>query len=258
MLKIAIFSISLMVLSSCVPSDVQDYFPKVTTVTAKVLADGRVVIEGKLDATGKAPIEFIGACYSTKPQFGLLENQLTTDTLYSDNSFKIIYDDDFKYDSTYYFRVWALNDYGYVYGSVLSLSKISAVPVVPPCSLTMNRYSILNNTYYDITAVTKSVSWKTTKFVLSSSTGLGMTVEFGGSIKTGIYTTQNSSAPELPRTAHLSFYQSGATQSVKADNKVYVNQVSSGVYEITVCNATWNLNGGATTQYVNAKFKYPY
>jgi hypothetical protein len=256
MLRIIIFSIVLMALSSCVPSDVQDYFPKVTTVTAKVLADGRVVIEGKLDATGTAPIQFLGGCYSTKPQFGLLENQRTTDTLYPDNSFKITYDDDFKYDSTYYFRVWALNEHGYVYGSVVSLSKISALPVVPPCTLTMHRYSILNNTYYPITAVTKSLGWKTTIFTLSSSTGLGMTVELAGTLKTGIYNAGNSLA--FAGNASVSFYQSGGMQSVKAGNKVYVNQISSGVYEITVCNATWNLNGGATTQYANAKFKYPY
>jgi hypothetical protein len=258
MLRIIIFSALLMTLSACVPSDVNEYFPKVTMVSAKVLPDGRVSVVGKLERDGKGDTYFLGACYSNKPQLDLLENQRLTYTLLADNSFEIIYDDNFKFDSTYYFRVWASNQYGYVYGDkTLSLSKIAATPVTPPCTLAPNAFSIANNTYYDVSRVEKSVFFKTTSFTVRSyTTATGLIVAFGGTVKTGVYTTVSQYSPEEQGAVSVSYFPNGPL--INAGNTVYVTQISSGVFEFTLCNGTWNPGGSAVTFAMNARFKYPY
>jgi hypothetical protein len=258
MLRIIIFSALLMTLSACVPSDINEYFPKVTMMSAKVLPDGRVSVVGKLERNGEEEVRFLGACYSNKPQFDILENQRLTYTLLADNTFEIIYEDNFKFDSTYYFRVWASNRYGYVYGDkTLSLSKIAATPIVPPCSLSSNTFSIANNTYYSVTSVSQSVFFKTTSFTVRGfTTATGLTFAFGSTVKTGVYTTVSQSSPEVQGTVNVSCFPNGG--AVNEGNKVYVTQSSNGVFEFTLCNGIWNPNGGTSTQAMNAKFKYPY
>jgi hypothetical protein len=39
---------------------------------------------------------------------------------------------------------------------------------------------------------------------------------------------------------------------------VFVNSLSQGVYEITICNAPWQISGTTVTADLNARFKSPF
>lgn len=232
--------------------DVEDYFPKVKTVSAIVQQDGSVKVSGEIESAGKtkgAVIDYAGFCYSTNPDPKMLDKQLIADL--DGNNFTGAYSINlFDVDSTYYFRAWATNEYGYAYGDVIRLDSIITPTLTPPCKLDMNMLNIGASTatvYYDYVGAPDSDN---SFSAYSFSGGPTIGYRFGSSLTTGIFKTSSDGSPD-PGQVYI-FFSSG---SLKAGSNVYVNRLSSGKFEITVCDAPWPVGSG--TGYFNTHFITP-
>ncbi|HEU4716665.1 MAG TPA: hypothetical protein VFU15_02485 [Bacteroidia bacterium] len=220
--------------------DVNDYFPKVKTVSATVQANGSVMISGEIESDGADPIQYLGFCCGTHPDPRITDNQVIVQR--DGNSFSAVLSG-FSADSVYYFRSWAANSYGYAYGNVISLDSIAAVPVTPPCSLTMNTVDIGGSTgthtYSSVSTPTSYMGiWQ---FTGNTATGPTVDFSFGSAIATGIYTTTLNTSPAAGQ-VYVDFTDGFIGGALNSGSSVYVNTVSPGVYDITICSAPWQYN----------------
>lgn len=220
--------------------DVNDYFPKVKTIAATVQPDGSVLVEGEVESQGYSKIQNIGFCYSTKQEPTLADNQVAV--CLGGHTFSVVYPSaGFSIDSVYYFRSWAANEKGYAYGNTISLNSIIATPVVPPCTFTMNKVRIASGnpiyTYYSVSVPERTFD-NTWTFKAETPDGPTVYFEFGSEITTGIYNTTTSTSPGNKAVA-IHFYQDFISGYLDVGNKVYVNTISPGVYDISICDATW-------------------
>ena len=131
-------------LSSCdLPlKNLEDYYPKVETVSAEILDDGSVGLHGRITSEGASSIEHVGFVYDTIVNPDLKKHQEPSGYI-QNGSFKALVSG-LKPYTKYYFRSFAINDHGYVYGEVISLDSIMAAPVDAPCSPTMNTATLAN------------------------------------------------------------------------------------------------------------------
>lgn len=257
MKKIILFSAIIALVSlSCRKAlkDVKDYFPTVKTVSATVNLDGDVVVTGNVESHGEKQLEYVGFCFDTIPVPDMMTNQAIESL--SGTSFTHTYSN-FDPLKTYYFRTWAVNGNGYTYGNVASLSGIAGTPVTPPCTLTMNYLDLGsgngNSTYANIGSPVQNSTWD---FSASSNSSGTLHFKFGSKPRTKVFTTTFSSSPNSNE-VHVNFYHSIIAESIEPGNKVYVNEISPGLYDISICAASWKYNGGSTF-YLNTRFTCPY
>lgn len=242
--------------------DVNDYYPTVSTVSAVVNEDGAVEVTG--DVTLKTgSLDYIGFCMDTVPMPKMQQNQVIVEEL-NGSEFTTLYTMNFNPAKTYYFRAWAASGEGYSYGNVIALSSIKATPVIAPCTLNENSSNIglmggsgsgPKGSVYTVSEVDDfSSTWdvKATGYDASAGT---LNLSFGSALKTKVYTTTNGYAyGDLVSISVSSGFTSGIVQS---GSKVYVNKLSEGVFEITICQAPWKIGGFNSTSTLNARFISP-
>lgn len=230
--------------------NVEDYFPKVTTVSAVVQSDGTVKVTGNIDSPGRtkgAAIDYAGFCVNTNPEPKMLEGQLIGEL--DGTTFTAVYPATlFNIDSTYYFRTWATNEYGYSYGNVIRLDSIITPTITPPCKLTLNTINIGGSTptaQLDVMGTPDSDN----SFSGYSFSGPSVSFRFGSPLTTGIFKTSDSS----PQRGQV--YVSFTSGALSSGSNVYVNRLSASKFEITICEAPWTSN--FTTFYFNTHFTTP-
>lgn len=235
--------------------DVDDYFVKISTVSATVQTDGTLLVKGNIESIGNGPVEITGFCYNTQGNPEMLDNQIIATI--DGNTFSVTYPcSNFSVDSAYYFRSWATNDYGYSYGNTIRVDSILAPSVTPPCSLTANTVRISSSTgtftYTDVTVPSYYMGeWSFD----GSSGGPSVSYTFGSALTTGIYTTTSNTSPGAGQ-VYVSFYQGAISGALNAGTSVYVNTIGSGIYEVTICNAPWVYS--SSTFYFFTRMTVPY
>lgn len=228
--------------------DVNDYFPKIKLVSATVQANGSVLLTGEIESKGGSAIEHLGFCFNYSNPPTMLDNQisLTAGSVFSAEVSGV------SVDSVYYFRAWAANSFGYSYSNVISLDSIIASPVIPSCSLSVNTIDFGGGFIENYSNVEAPVTSNgETSFDGTTSSGHSVSFVFGSTITTGTYTTTSDPSPSNGE-IHVRFV-SGA---LNPGTKVYVNTVSPGVFDLTVCNAPWTAN--FTTFTFNSRCTVPY
>jgi hypothetical protein len=236
--------------------DVNDYFPKVKTVSAVVQMDGSVKVIAEVESIGEAKnavMENVGFCVSTNPEPKMLDRQMISSL--DGSSFTSTYPvTNFSVDSVYYFRSWATNNYGYVYGDIIRVDSIIATPVTPPCTLTMNTVNIGGGNptypYYSIDAPDSYNSF-------SAATYSGPTVnfQFGSAMTTGVFITTTDPSPTAGQ-VYVSFYSGFISGALSSGSNVYVNKLSATSFEVAICAAPWVYS--SSTFYFNTRFVTPY
>ena len=262
--QITSIAVCLLSVSACrkAHKNIDDYYPTVSTVSAVVNEDGDVEVTG--DVTLKTgSLHYIGFCMDTLPVPDMLKNQEIVTEL-NGSQFKTVYSMNYNPAKTYYFRSWAASSYGYKYGEVLSLSNIRAAVVSAPCTLNPNSSNIglVNSgpgpagSVYNVSGVSQSSStWNISCNGYDANAGR-LSLSFGSEPKTKVYTTTEGGAyGNLVSISITSGFTSGV---VKAGSKVYVNKISEGIFEITICDAPWKVDGSSFTSTLNARFKSPY
>lgn len=247
---ISFFLLIVFILSSCkkVEKDVNDYYPVVKTVSATVLSDGTVEVKGEITSEGAAPINDAGFCTDTLNYPDMLDMQ-TIATNIQGESFSVVYSG-LKPFTRYYFRSWATNAYGYSYGNIIFLDSIAATPLVAPCSPPMNTVDIGTGTgeetFYTVNATEHSYYWE----IQAHSNSVLLNLDFKTKPVTGIYTTTTSTSPE-DNTVNVNFWSGSIGPTLLAGSSVYVNQINSNKWEITICNAPWKY--GSSIFYLTTK-----
>lgn len=237
--------------------DVNDYFPKVKTISAVIQTDGSVKVTGEIESEGEAKnavIDMAGFCVSTNSEPKMLDMQRIA-TL-DGTTFTFIYPvTEFSVDSSYYFRSWATNNYGYSYGDIIRVDSIIATPVVAPCTLTNNTVNIGGSTptysYYNVDAPDSY------NFFIASSGGPSVHFQFGSALTTGVFVTTTNSSPAFGE-VHVSIYSGFIYGGLSSGSNVYVNKLSASSYEVQICNAPWVPSTGGSPINFNTRFITPY
>lgn len=246
----------LIIISSCKKAlkNEDDYFVKLTTVSATVQTDGSVLVKAEIQSPGKAKgssVENAGFCLSTNPQPKMLDRQLLTTT--DGSSFSAVYPaSTFSDDSTYYFRAFATNDYGYSYSNIIKLDSVIAPAVTAPCSLTANTVNIgggnPNYSYYSIGAPDSY------HYFSASSSGGTVHFQFGSGLTTGIYHTTTDTSPGAGQ-VNVSFYFGFISGALSTGSNVYVNKLGPNSFDIRICSAPWTYS--SSTFYFSTRFVTP-
>jgi hypothetical protein len=242
-----IASIVVVLFNGCVKAkkNVEDYFVKVSTVSATVQDDGSVLVTGRIESEGGSPVENIGFCCGTAIDPKLEARQMEGGS-FDGSTFRAIYEDLSK-DSTYYFRAWATNSYGYKMGSSIAVKGITPAPVVPTCTFSLG--------YLDLDAFppennlgffTKLSSSFNTYYSNGGSSFTNVQIRFYGIPKTGVYQTEASYDPSGKGRVFVSFNRSTIFSSLNSGSNVYVNEISPGVFDVVICDGSWTYNATNT------------
>ncbi|MGZ3884665.1 MAG: hypothetical protein ACXVPQ_10955 [Bacteroidia bacterium] len=223
---------------------VDDYYPKVSSLSAVIQSDGSVLVTGQIDSEGAAKLDYAGFCCNSTPQPGMLDRQVICDV--SGGKFSAVFNS-FDFDSTYYFRSWAVNKYGYKYGTILSISHIIAPAITPPCSLTLNSLDMGTGfgttTYAYVSAV--SNTFGTWDITAQPASGSALSFAFGSAVTTGMYTTDTNPTPSAGH-VNISFSTGFNFYALNSGTPVYVNKLGTDTFDITICSAPWQFSSSVT------------
>jgi len=235
--------IVMLLIASCkkVEKDVNNYFPKVKTVSAVVQPDGTVKLVGELMSEGAGEMRGVGFCMDTLPNPKMNVDQKICDTLFG-NFFSASYS---YLDATrpYYVRAWAVNEHGHVYGEDILVNDIKISHAAMPCAPDSNTVAI---EYIGVSTVNSysriEFSTGNRRFQIYAGSHI-LRFEFFITPVTGKWKiTSNSSGSHL-RLVNI-LYSGPSTSGAYAETgDVYVNQMGPGVYEMTVCDVqipTWS------------------
>jgi hypothetical protein len=234
----------LLALTSC-QRDINDYFPKITTLSATVQPDGSVLVEGTVEDEGGAALRYLGFCCSTNPEPQMLDRQVLA--TFDGVNFTAVYEGGFDPDSVYHFRSWAANGNGWVYGNTVSTGNIIGSPVTPPCTLSGNSLDLGTGQgaeqYFQIGApYSVPGGW-----VFTAATFSGPTVEFRFPelMTTKVYQTVGHNSPG-PGEVFVSFYSGFISGALSPGSKVYVNRINEAdLFEIVICDGEWEYGSGS-------------
>ena len=241
-LYVSLTALAFALFTSCEKAlpDVHDYYPIVKTVAAFNSTDGSVVVTGKIQSKGHSDIQVVGFCMSTHADPGILDNQHLV-ALQGD-SFAAVYSN-LNEDSTYYFKSFAANSYGYAIGNEISIDSVIPLNVDPPCSPSINHidFSTLFGNQY-IGNITVMDAFNGEQTINGSYDNGNFTLNFGSPLHTMVYTTTDQYDPGPAGQVFMNFNESGIfsnSQSLNPGSQIYVKQSSPGHWIITICNGTW-------------------
>jgi hypothetical protein len=240
-------------ISSCKKAlkHVSDYYPQIKLNSATIQADGSVLVQGTKISDGAASVDNIGFCCGTAAKPNLVSRQIICTQ--NGSSFTASYVG-LSVDSAYYFTAWATNTYGYVFSNTISLSGIQATPVVPPCSFVENYVDLGTGTDQFLTVGTPVYNSGGYTFTASTANGSSLNFTFGSAVGTGTYTTTSSTTPG-PGQVYFYYYAGSISASTTNGGMVYVNRITPGVYDITICTAT--ATDGTSNYTVKMRMKTP-
>jgi len=220
--------------------NMEDYYPKVQTVSAEVQNDGSVIVTGDIVDAGAADVENWGFCMSTGPKPEMADSQHLGTSL-----FKTLYKG-FSQDSSYSFRAWAYNSYGYSYGNIITLNRVVVSPITPPCSMTKNTIKYTDSGSETFTSVYKPKQGTDGHWTITASNTYGsIDFEFGEKPVTREYTTIYNNNYIGWGEIYVSFNGVFNTGKLDPGSSVIVNKLTDTTWEVTVCSAPW-YNGSVT------------
>lgn len=243
----------LLATTSCqkVYRDINDYFPKITTISATVQSDGTVLVEGTVEDEGADALRYLGFCCSANPEPQMLDRQVLAE--FDGVHFTAVYEGGFDPDSVYYFRSWAANGYGWSYGNTVSAENIIGTAITPPCTLAGNSLDLGigqgADQFFQIgPPYTVPGGW-----AFAAATFSGPTIEFRFPelMTTKIYQTVGHTSPG-PGEVFVSFYSGFISGSLNPGSEVYVKRLNGeDLFEVVICDGEWGYN--SSLFYLNAK-----
>lgn len=236
--KLIILIAACLIFASCkkIEKDPLDYYPNVRTVSAVVQDDGSVLVTGEIISEGASEILYSGFCMDLVNDPSMLSNQVICQR--NGNFFTTVYEN-FDITKKYFFRSWAANDYGYTYGNTISLDSITAIPVIPPCSMTPNttNFGAGTETFTNVgSPIMGFDDWTLT----ASTGGTTFTLTFGEKPKTRKYVTASYANLSSPGFVKISFNSGFIYGSVDDGADFYVNQTGLNQYEMTLCTSPYS------------------
>ncbi len=251
---IACLLVIVFLFSTCkkVEKDVNNYYPKVKTISATKLPDGTVRVTGQIVSGGSTPIKYAGFCMDTKPNPDMQQNQVLATNI-TEDTFTYIYSN-FDAFKKYYFRAWVANTNGYAIDSDVSADKITLDISLVPCQLNIGILSLTDtNTIIEAFSYVAPVNPASSDFNAYTKNH-NIYFRFGRVPFSGIFHTTDA---DYPDNSSVMIMVDGNRAAAGAN--VYVRQISSTIIELTICQITYKLNvGGIDRAFtLNTKFWSP-
>lgn len=237
---------------------VEEYFPEVKTQSVVPTEDGGLRVDGEIISPGNTKIKYVGFCMDTVPSPAMTSNQIIVGT--SEDFFQAVYSEGIVAGKTYYFRSWACNENGYTLGNIVAVTAGQTVTVTAPCTPVLNTSAIglfgsNSGSLLSVYHLDGSNGQVMVDVTGSNSNAGNLDLLFGSRLRTKVFTTtRNYPAANEVSIEMDSFMSSGV---VKEGQKVYVNEIAAGQFEITLCDLEWEDDETAETYRVTARFRSP-
>lgn len=223
--------------------------PQVKMISAVMVDEQTALLTADILHGGRAPLEVNGFCFSaTNPNPGVYDNQIIQggkDGIFQD------YVSGLLIDSTYYFRAFTANEYGYSYSlNVVKLKVPRPKPVIAPCTLPKDK--MLDNGFtLDIDGVNDS--YYDNKYLITVSCyfsgNRSYKLYFNKMPQTGIYKTVTYSDVEWQdKGVHIEVKTGFNEFSVNKGYDVYINKNSDGSYKMELCTSRYQVTSTAAAE----------
>jgi len=111
-----------------------DALPKVTLQSVTLKGLDSVTLSVQITTKGASDIEYAGVSYNTSASASILSNQV----LLQDGRMSFNINVHAFHDTTYYFKAFAANSFGYAVSNVVKFTVGTPPPAIAPCTLTNN------------------------------------------------------------------------------------------------------------------------
>lgn len=227
-------------LLSCT-KDIYDSF-EVKTLSVNQVGEDSVQVEGIVTDNGNFGIEYRGFCMSTLPVPKMMDNQILLNGDIGKYKAEYLY---LEPNTEYYFRSFAANEVGYVYGNIIKYQVPFSNPPVVPCTLVDNK--IVDNGYnYSVSyADTNGTPQHGGNFKVSIDCSLSANkmyyLEFMQTPRNGIYTTSDiNSFTNDKKNVFVNIFTGFNYFYINPNGKVYVSVDSvSKKMSISFCDLTY-------------------
>lgn len=222
--------------------NVEDYFPQVE-INAEKQTDGTVKLTGIITDEGEDNVIGLGFCYAEETtNFPITSNQ----ELISDPAqFQATLSGPFDPAKTYYFKAFVVNGFGRAESQVVAVTGIESVPVIAPCSQTLNTYGIGIQTGTLSTFNAPINGFNKVTYPNSGSFLPFLNLTFSNPPLTGFYTTVTNSEPSSGEV--YIYLSNGNTTVVNPGSTVYVNRLSETEFKVEICSSTVTINGSTSS-----------
>lgn len=236
---------------SCSKKTFTDALPQVQFVSVTPYGNDSAIIAGNVTSAGASPVEYVGFAFSANSSVDLLKNQVLLNGTTGRFSAGVkVY-----HDSTYYFKCFAANSFGYAASAAFKCTIGSAVGDSAPCALNSNY--IVDGGYggYSIVSLNTGPSYASYGgsfgvYVDNGSSTESVDICFNGSPGNGTYNSVSSlSFDTNPYDCEIVV---NGSYVVNAGGKVYVS-VKSGKTTISFCPITYI---GTSTYSISGKITY--
>jgi hypothetical protein len=224
------------IFSGCKKARYEDALPVTEITSVTMIDDETAEVKGKLVSPGEAGIEYLGFCYGYTPNPDMESNETLVQPG-EDGTFtgKV----KLQQDSTYYFRAFATNYFGYSMSRDFEYTVPHAGPQIAPCPLDDNTI-LLMSTKYPVGGTGFSHPLYGTHGVYADSEwgtgGPGIEIEFKKYPANGVYTTVDDGWDFRDYGKTSEVYVSVSDETVEPGGKVYVSENPDGSLLISFCD----------------------
>jgi len=181
-------------------------------------------------------IKYIGICYNQTGEPKSNENQQLFEGKIGTFTTKI---SDLKPDSTYYFRSFSANEFGYSESQVISYKIPEPTPIYAPCSVNVNTIEEDNTSYNIYSEYASANSGNAGNYGVdlmynSFSGSKNLKFSFNSLPGTGIYTTTDLSGISNDNKSVYVNITNVAT--IKSGAKLYIENINSDSLRLTFCD----------------------
>lgn len=215
-----------------------DTLPQVQFISASPYGPDSVLLTGTVTNKGQDDIQYVGFSYYDKPTFDILQNQVLLNGTNGTFSYPVYA----HQDTTYYFKCFAANTFGYAVSSTFKYTVPHATPDTAPCSLTSNAVTD-NSVHWSLPFIYSGPSYAAEgAYGIEADDVSGseiLNIQFKQVPVNGIYNTVGDAATYIddtnPYDVFVTIGSSFVTFSVNSGYKVYVAQNKDGTTTVSFC-----------------------
>lgn len=237
-----LFTIAAIIMLNGCSKNYNDALPACTFLSAAPYGQDSILIMGQVTKQGASPIEYNGFAYSSQPNFDITSNQLAC-ALSQQGLFEAVIPA--NPDSTYYFKCYVANEYGYTVSGNYKYTVPYPAPDSAPCSLTNNVVND-NHTAWKMTDVSGGGNASFGSYGVQANDASGsevLNIYFNVVPVNGIYTTDGDEQDFISNPNNkfsvLIVLGNFTQYTVNSGGKVYVAQNKDGSTTLSFCSLTY-------------------
>jgi hypothetical protein len=219
-----------------------DALPSCSFVSAVPYGQDSILIVGQVTKQGASPVEYNGFAYSNQPNFDITSNQVGC-ALNRQGLFQAVIP--INPDSTYYFKCYVANEYGYTVSGNYKYTVPYPAPDSAPCSLTNNVVTD-NRIAWTMFYISGAGNASFGSYGIQASDMSGseeLNIYFNIVPVNGVYTTDGDEQDFIDNSykkfSVLIVLGNFTQYTVNSGGKVYVAQNKDGTTTLSFCTLTY-------------------